>query len=426
MDVKGSWLIIDVKVGGGIVVVLKREAREEVEGWAESNNCKIVDLQRMARQSMRYAAYGAPLRYAIVTIVVGLILKIVYSLGKDSGSIVNYCEQQFVTQHDLLRQLAINLSSKLPIAQRTRLIINVQGEDLPASISGVQEPMQARILSISTGESFASRWCNLKVPEVEVLVLNLMSKTYTLPHFLEEMQKLKILNVTNHGLYPTEFHNFHLLGCSSNLTRIRLERVAISSLSGPTLALVNLQKISFIMCKMGNAFEELSSDNSNIWPGLVEIEMDYCQDLVGFPALLCNNSHLKRLSITNCSEMSELPEEIGNLTSLETLSLRSCTKLEKLPESLTRLEKLNIHDISDCLSLSELPKEIGKLGGLRRINMKGCTGVHEIPTSAKELSDTQVICDEEILYHWQDFSNVEINVVEEDRFETIIRISSFH
>lgn len=340
-------------------------------------------------------------------------------LRKDPGTIVNYCDHQFVTQHDLLRQLAINLSSKLPVAQRPRLIVSAQGEGLPTSISRVQEPMQARILSISTGESFASRWCNMKVPEVEVLVLNLMSKTYTLPHFLDEMQKLKVLNVTNYGLYPTEFENFHLLGCLSNLTRIRLERVTISSLSGPTLALVNLQKVSFIMCKVGDAFEKLSS---NIWPGLVEIEMDYCQDLVEFPAILCSSVHLKNVSITNCNEMCVISEEFGKLTRLETLSLGSCTKLEKLPESLTRLEKLSILGISDCLSLSELPEKIGKLGGLRTINMKGCTGVHEIPTSVMELSNTQVICNEEISYQWQDFSNVEVMVVEEDRLETLMRI----
>ncbi|KAJ9552653.1 hypothetical protein OSB04_016698 [Centaurea solstitialis] len=343
-------------------------------------------------------------------------------LKKDPGTIVNYCEQQFVTQHDLLRQLAINLSSKLPIAQRTRLIINAHGEDLPTSISKVHEPMQARILSITTGESFASRWCNMKVPDVEVLVLNLMSKTYTLPHFFAEMQKLKVLNVTNYGLYPTEFENFQLLGCLSNLTRIRLERVTISSLSGPTLALVNLQKVSFIMCKIGNAFGQLSSNNENVWPRLVEIEMDYCQDLVEFPAMLCSSADLKKVSITNCNEMCGISEEFGNLTSLETLSLRSCTKLEKLPESITKLKKLTEVDISDCLSLSELPEGIGRLSSLRTINMKGCTGVHEIPTSVEELSNTQVICNEEISYHWQDFNNVEVIVVEEDRLETLMRI----
>ncbi|KAI7729990.1 LOW QUALITY PROTEIN: hypothetical protein M8C21_029876, partial [Ambrosia artemisiifolia] len=95
---------------------------------------------------------------------------------------ISYCTYQSVTQHDLLRQLAIILSSKLPVAKRRRLIIseqngllvtNVQGKHQMALVEETQEPMQARILSISTGESFSSRWCNMRVPEVEVLVLNL-------------------------------------------------------------------------------------------------------------------------------------------------------------------------------------------------------------------------------------------------------------
>ncbi|KAI7728664.1 hypothetical protein M8C21_010230, partial [Ambrosia artemisiifolia] len=353
---------------------------------------------------------------------------------EDPYETVSYCEQQFVTQHDLLRQLAINLSSKLPVSERPRLIISEQndrlvthvlGEDQVASVE-LQEPMQARILSISTdfieiiGESFSSRWCNMRVPKVEVMVLNLKSKTYTLPHFLKEMQNLMILNVTNYGLYPTEFKNFHLLCCLSNLTRIRLERVAISSFSRSTLALVNLQKVSFIMCKMRNAFEDI--DNLNIWPRLIEIEMDYCQDLVIYPQILCSASsvYLKKLSITNCNELREISEKVGNLTSLEILNLHSCTQLEKLPESVTMLQNLSILDISDCLSLTNLPEQMGSLGGLRTIYMSGFTGVHELPLSVKD--KTKVVCNEEVACQWKEFRNVEINVVEEDRTATLERI----
>ncbi|KAK9076978.1 hypothetical protein SSX86_005313 [Deinandra increscens subsp. villosa] len=344
---------------------------------------------------------------------------------KDSGATVNNCDQQFVTQHDLLRELAIHLSSKpeVPIAQRKRLIITARGEDLPASIVNVQEPMRACMLSISTGESFSSRWCNMKVPEVEVMVLNLKSKTYTLPHFMMEMQKLKVLNITNYGLYPSYIENFHFLGYLSNLSRIRLERITISSLTPSILALENLQKVSFVMCKTGNAFEtKLGFDNPKVWPRLVELEMDYCQDLVGFPALLCSSVHLKTLSITNCNEMCEISEEFGKLTNLENLSLRSCTKLEKLPESITRLDKLSILDISDCLSLSELPAEMGKLGSLRTIYMKGCTGIYELPSSVEELHHTHVVCNEEIYYQWLEFDNVKVELVEEDRLETLMKI----
>ncbi|KAD4179628.1 hypothetical protein E3N88_28219 [Mikania micrantha] len=363
--------------------------------------------------------------------IVGLSFRNLVNLvatRKDSAVTVNYCDQQFVTQHNLLRELAIHLSSKpgLPIAQRKRLIITTHGEDLPASVLNIQEPMQARILSISSEELFSSRWCEMKVPEVEVMVLNLKSKTYTLPYFMTEMQKLKVLNVTNYGLYPSYIDNFLLIGSLSNLSRIRLERVEIPSLDTSILALENLQKASFMMCKIGNAFAtKLSNDNLKVWPKLVELEIDYCHDLVGFPDLLCSSVHLKNLSITNCNELCEISEEFGILTNLENFSLRSCTKLEKLPESITRLQKLSILDISDCLSLSGLPDEFGKLGGLRTLYMMGCTGICELPLSVEELAHTHVVCNEEMYDQWLEFGNVKVERVEEDRVETLMKIIRF-
>ncbi|KAD4179634.1 hypothetical protein E3N88_28225 [Mikania micrantha] len=289
--------------------------------------------------------------------IVGLSFRNLVNLvptRKDSAVTINYCDQQFVTQHDLLRELAIHLSSKpgVPIAQRKRLI--TRGEDLPALVLNIQEPMQARILSISSGEAFSSRWGDIKIPEVEVM------------------------------------------------------------------------KASFMMCKIGNAFEtKLSNDSLKVWPKLVELEIDYCQDLAGFPDLLCSSVHLKTLSITNCNELCEISEEFGNLTNLKNLRLRSCTKLEKLPESIMRLQKLSVLDISDCLSLSGLPAEFGKLGGLRTIHMKGCTGICDLPSSAKELSNTNVLCSDDISHLWCEFDNVKTSIVEEDRLGTLNKIIGF-
>ena len=262
------------------------------------------------------------------------------------------------------------------------------------------------------------RWCDMKVPDLEVLILNLMSKTYTLPHFLAANPKLKTVNITNNGLYPTEFSNFDFLGASYNLTRIRLERVVISP---SILSLINLQNVSFIMCNIGNPFKNLIAKTPNIWPQLVELEIDYCQDLVKFPGTLCNSVHLKKISITNCNEMCGFNEEFGNLMTLESLFLRSCTKLKQLPESIWRSEKLSVLNISDCLSLSGLPEKIGKLAGLRRIYMKGCTGVHELPKSVEELPRVRVVCDEELASLWLEYSNVEIDLVE-DQLKTLMRI----
>jgi len=74
-----------------------------------------------------------------------------FSFKDDSSARVNHCDQQFVTQHDLLIELAIHLNSKLPLQQRDRLIINAKGVESFTSIEQVQQPMHARILSISTG-----------------------------------------------------------------------------------------------------------------------------------------------------------------------------------------------------------------------------------------------------------------------------------
>ncbi|KAL4580555.1 hypothetical protein LXL04_016754 [Taraxacum kok-saghyz] len=386
--------------------------------------------------------------------------------GSDSGSRINHCNQQFVTQHDLLRELAIHLNNKLPLEQRSRLIINTQGKDL-AAFEKVRKPLEARILSISTGESFFSQGCHMEVPDLEVLILNLMSDTYTLPQFLSGLQKLKIIDITNRGLHPTEFNNFQFLTSSHNLTNIRLERIDISP---SILSLINLQKASFIMCKTSNVFKKLITNTPNILPKLVEIEIDNCQDLVEFPGTLCNSVHLKKISITNCHEMYGFGEEFGDLTSLETLTLRGCTnletlpdsigclkqlrylvisdcsKLEYLPESIGELEKFTFSDFSDylkfekfpesiwgpenlsflnisyCLSLIGLPEKLGKEGGLGTIYMRRCTSVHELPEFVKELYHGRVECNEEIAYQWLDYinkeyrneyKNVEIDSVEE-------------
>nr|XP_043609369.1 probable disease resistance protein At5g66900 isoform X2 [Erigeron canadensis] len=356
--------------------------------------------------------------------LVGLSFRNLTSIGprSESGAVVNYCDQQFVTQHDLLRELAIRLSSKaeVPVAERKRLIIHAHGEDLPVSIRQAKKPMQALVLSIFTGEWFSSKWWNMKAPFAKVMILNFMSPTYSLPPFLKEMPKLEVLHFKNNGSQPTVIVNLNHLSHLSNLKRIRFEHVTIPSIGTSFLSLVNLQQLSFIECKIGSAFENVSSNNLKFLPRLDKIEIDYCQDLVEYPGLMCSSVHLQKLSITNCKELCWVHEDLIKLTSLETLSLRSCKKLKELPESLTRLEKLSIIDISYCLRLSELPKQMGKLGGLRTIYMEGCTRIIKLPTSIQEISHRLVVvCNEEISYLWKDFYNVEIYLVENGRIKLL-------
>ncbi|GJT75976.1 probable disease resistance protein [Tanacetum coccineum] len=190
---------------------------------------------------------------------------------KHIPTVTYHCEEEAVMQHDLMRTLAIQLSSKEPVELRERLIINPGEPNLPQ----VPETVNARLLSIST-----------------------------------------------------ELENFPAAQHLSCLTTIRLDHISISSIITSILELENLQKLSLIMCKIGDSFNERTV------------------------------FALQKLSITNCHELTSLSEGFGNLTNLDVLRLASCSNLTTLPRSFKNLEKLKILDISDCLKLEKLPAEI--------------------------------------------------------------------
>uniref|UniRef100_A0A7N2LYM7 RPW8 domain-containing protein n=1 Tax=Quercus lobata TaxID=97700 RepID=A0A7N2LYM7_QUELO len=340
---------------------------------------------------------------------------------KDASEVKSYYNEDFVTQHDILRELAMHQSSQESIGQRSRLIINISGNNLPKWwTEQKQQLINARLLSISTDELFSSSWCNIQGSKVEVLVLNFHTKTYTLPEFVEKMDKLKVLIINNYGFFHSKIKNFQLLGSLPNLKRIRLEKVSISLLCETLVPLKSLKKISLFMCNIGKAFENCTIQVSDTFPNLTEINIDYCNDLEELPIGLCDIVHLKKISITNCHKLFALPEEIGKLVNLEVLRLRSCTDLSELPDSIRSLHKLSILDISDCLSIMKLPKHIGELCNLKELNMKGCLRLRtQFPESIMDLEQLKlVVCDEERAKLWEPIkeflTELKVEVAEKD------------
>ena len=125
---------------------------------------------------------------------------------------------------------------------------------------------------VLTDAMFSMKWPNMELPEVEVLVLNFQTtKNYALPEFVDKMEKLKVLVVTNYGFLPSEVTNFQLLRSISNLKRIRLERISIPSITKNCIELKSLQKISLFMCNIGQAFSNASIQLSHAFPNLVSI-----------------------------------------------------------------------------------------------------------------------------------------------------------
>ncbi|CAJ1929771.1 unnamed protein product [Sphenostylis stenocarpa] len=328
-----------------------------------------------------------------------------------------YYNNHFVMVHDLLRELALRQSREEAFEQRERLMIELNGDNRPEWWVGLNQQgiiartfsyilgmfyrqkqlkVAARILSISTDETFNSDWCDMQPDEAEVMVLNLHSRQYSLPEFTEKMTKLKVLIVTNYGFDRSELIKFELLGYLTNLKRIRLEKVSVPSLC----ILKSLQKLSLHMCNIRQAFEGCSIQISDAMPNLVEMSIDYCNDLVKLPDGLCNITPLKKLSITNCHKLSALPQDIAKLENLEVLRLCSCSDLVEMPDSVKGLNKLNCLDISDCVSLTKLPDDIGELKKLEKLYLKSCSKLSELPYSVVNFGNLKhtiyVICDEEM------------------------------
>ncbi|CAA7056902.1 unnamed protein product [Microthlaspi erraticum] len=344
------------------------------------------------------------------------LLKLV-PLGNEQED--GFYNEFLVTQHDILRELAIHQSEPEAILERKRLNLEIKEDNFPEWCLDLNQPIKARLLSISTDDLFSSNWVELDCPNVEALILNIISSSsYALPSFIAGMKKLKVLTITSHGFYPARLSNFSVLSSLPNLKRIRLENASITLLDIHQLQLISLKKLSLVGCSFGEVFYDVEDDtdvSTTALSSLQEIEIDYCYDLDELPYWISEAVSLKTLSITNCNKLSKLPESIGNLGKLETLRLSSCISLSELPETTERLCNLRFLDISHCLGLRKLPLEIGKLQKLKKISMSKC-GKCELPDSVRNLENLEVKCDEETGLLWERLKpkmrNLKVNEVE--------------
>ncbi|KAL6224746.1 hypothetical protein ACLB2K_003601 [Fragaria x ananassa] len=128
-----------------------------------------------------------------------------------------YYSEHFVSQHDVLRNLAIFQAKLDP--NKKRLILDKYGSKVPKKLTEQKHQFQTRILSISSDEMFSTDMHKIQLSDVEVLVLSFTADNYALPEFVAEMKNLKVLIVTNHGSLPAKLSNFQLLNSLPNLKR---------------------------------------------------------------------------------------------------------------------------------------------------------------------------------------------------------------
>ncbi|MBA0692138.1 hypothetical protein Goari_009725 [Gossypium aridum] len=340
-------------------------------------------------------------------ILVELSDKNLLTLVKDarSGDAYSSYHEIYVTQHDVLRDLALHLSNHLDVNERKRLLMPRRDTELPRDWGrNTDRPFNAQIVSVHTGEMREIDWYRMEFPKAEVLILNFASNEYFLPPFINDMPKLRALIIINYNTTEATLLNFTVFTNLTNLRSLWLEKVLFPELSNTTAPLRNLRKLSTVLCKVNNSFNPSVLDLPQIFPRLTELVIDHCDDLVKLPVSICKVNSLQSLSITNCHRLSELPAGFGLLKELQILRLYACLELKVLPPSIGELIGLKYLGISQCVNLRSLPREIGRLASLEIIDMRECPQIVNLPSPVMLLnlkSLRRVICDDEVSGDWK-------------------------
>ncbi|XP_062202248.1 putative disease resistance protein At5g47280 isoform X2 [Phragmites australis] len=281
------------------------------------------------------------------------LLTLVNDAQNKAGDLYSTYDDCSVTQHDVLRDLALHMSGRDSLNKRRRLVIPRREESLPRDWQRNKEtPFEAQIVSIHTGEMKESDWFQMSFPKAEVLILNFASNVYYLPPFLATMHNLKALVLINYGTTSSTLDNLSAFTTLNGLRSLWLEKIMLPPLPKTTIPLKNLHKISLVLCELNNSLRGSTMDLSMTFPRLSNLTIDHCIDLKELPSSICEISSLETISISNCHDLTELPyeldlpEELGHLTSLEKIDMRECSRLRSLPGSSSSLKSLG-HVVCD-------------------------------------------------------------------------------
>jgi len=352
-------------------------------------------------------------------ILIELSEKNLVTLVKDArtGDIYSSYYEIHVTQHDVLRDLALHLSNQGSVNQRRRISMPKREEKLPKEWErNADQPFHAQIVSLHTGKMKEKDWISMHFPKAEVLILSFSSDEYFLPPFITNMPKLRALIIINQGASHATLHNLSVFTHMQNLRSLWLESICVPQLPKSTRSLDQMHKLSLILCKMDKNSDPSVVDLPWVFPNLIDLTIDHCINLTQLPNSICWLRSLKTLSVTNCHSLLELPSDLGMLDSLQILRLYACPKLKSLPTGISQLVWLKYLSISQCLNLVGLPEGIGRLMRLEKIDMRECSHICNLPKSVSSLESLRhVVCDEDISWMWKDLQmpKLHIQVAEE-------------
>nr|XP_023882307.1 probable disease resistance protein At4g33300 [Quercus suber] len=136
--------------------VIFKECFMDLGSFPEDQRIPVAALTDMLAELHKLDEVGNNAIYNLHKIATWNLANLVRK-RKDAGEINKYYNEDYVTQHDLLRELAIFESCQGPERQRQRLIMDISGNTLPSWCTEQdQQPINARLLSIST--AYLSLW----------------------------------------------------------------------------------------------------------------------------------------------------------------------------------------------------------------------------------------------------------------------------
>ncbi|KAL5126956.1 putative disease resistance protein [Glycine soja] len=259
-------------------------------------------------------------------IVVELSNKNLLTLMKEAraGGMYSSCFEISVTQHDVLRDLALNFRNRESIDERRLLVMPKRENGMPKEwLRYRHKPFEAQIVSIHTVfrnlTNLRSLWLEkVSIPQLSGSVLQNLGKLFV------------VLCKINNSLDGKQFPNLSELTLDhcDDLTQLPSSICGIKSLQN--LSVTNCHHLSQLPVEFG----KLRS--------LEILRLYACPDLETLPPSMCDMKRLKYIDISQCVNLSCFPEEIGRLVCLEKIDMRECPMIRYLPKSAVALQSLQL------------------------------------------------------------------------------------
>ncbi|XP_057726411.1 receptor-like protein 7 [Arachis stenosperma] len=212
---------------------------------------------------------------------------------------------------------------------------------------------------------------------VSLTHLNLSHSSFSshIPSTISHLSKLLSLDLSsydNHELRLDESTWSRLIGNTTNLEELVLNKINMSSIRETSLSLLmNLSSSLLILSLDDTSLHGKFPTRILGFPNLEELSLYFNEELKGELPKSNWSSPLRRLDLSYTAFSGELPDSIGHLKSLNNLQLQECQFDGLIPVSLWNLTQLTELRLSENRLHGEIPSLLSNLKHLTFLALSG-------------------------------------------------------